>query len=233
MVAGPAFVAYHGARVASVGTSPIAIGVPGGERPVVLDMATSTISNGKIMQARATGAALPPGSALTAEGEPTTDPRLADILLPLGGAKGSGLALMFEMLASVLAAAPIQARALGPDGERRMTQNVVVIAVDIETFRPLGDFVSDAETLAAVLKALPRQAGFDEILLPGERSGRTEAVRRKSGIPIPKKLWDELSEIAGRMRSGCRQFHPVRELKRAAEVHASASRSPISRSSAA
>ena len=78
-----------------------------------------------------------------------------------------------------------------------MTQNVVVIAVDIATFRPLGDFVSDAETLAAVLKALPRQAGFDEILLPGERSGRTEAVRRKSGIPIPGKLWDELSEIAG------------------------------------
>ena len=104
MGAGPAFVAYHGARVASLGTSPIAIAVPSGDGAVILDMATSAISNGTILQARATGASLPPNSALTKEGEPTTDPNRAEILLPLGGAKGSGLGFMFEMLASVLAA---------------------------------------------------------------------------------------------------------------------------------
>jgi len=196
MVAGPAFVAYHGARVASVGTSPIAIAVPSGDGPIVLDMATSAISNGKILQARATGAELPRGTVLTAAGEPTTDPRLAEILLPLGGPKGSGLALMFEMLASVLAAAPIQAPALGPQQRRRLTQNCAILAIAIETFRPLKDFVGDADTLAAILKALPRQAKFDEILLPGERSDRTEATRRKSGIPIPPKLWEELEGIA-------------------------------------
>lgn len=194
--AGPAFMAYHGARVASVGTSPIAIAVPSGQGPVVLDMATSTISNGKILQARATGAELPPGAVLTGAGEPTTDPRLAEILLPLGGPKGSGLALMFEMLASVLAAAPIQASALGPDKRRRMTQNSAILAVDIEAFRPLAEFANDADALAAILKALPRQAGVDEILLPGERAGRTEIARRKSGIPIPPKLWEELEGIA-------------------------------------
>jgi ureidoglycolate dehydrogenase (NAD+) len=196
MVAGPAFVAYHGARVASMGTNPIAIAVPSSGGPIVLDMATSTISNGKILQARTTGAALPPGTVLTAAGEPTTDPRQAEILLPLGGAKGSGLALMFEMLASVLAAAPIQAAALGPEKHRRLTQNSAILAIDIETFRPPADFARDADTLAAILKALPRQAGFDEILLPGERSGRTEAARRKSGIPVPAKLWEELETIA-------------------------------------
>ena len=74
MGAGPAFVAYHGARVASLGTSPIAIAVPSGDGAVILDMATSAISNGTILQARATGASLPPNSALTKEGEPTTDP---------------------------------------------------------------------------------------------------------------------------------------------------------------
>ena len=74
MGAGPAFVAYHGARVASLGTSPIAIAVPSGDGAIVLDMATSAISNGTILQARATGASLPPNSALTKEGEPTTDP---------------------------------------------------------------------------------------------------------------------------------------------------------------
>jgi ureidoglycolate dehydrogenase (NAD+) len=196
MGAGPAFVAYHGARVASLGTSPIAIAVPSGDRPIVLDMATSTISNGTILQARATGAALPPGAVLTAQGEPTTDPSRAEILLPLGGAKGSGLGLMFEMLASVLAAAPIQARPLGPEQRKSAVQNIAILAVDVGTFRPLADFAQDAGALAAILKSLPRQAGFDEIRLPGERAERTETARRKSGIPIPAKLWEELETVA-------------------------------------
>ncbi len=196
MVAGPAFVAYHGARVASLGTSPIAIAVPSDRGAIVLDMATSTISNGTIIQARATGEPLPPGAALTAAGEPTTDPRQAEILLPLGGAKGSGLGLMFEMLASVLGAAPIQAPALGPQKDTRRIQNCAILAIDVATFRPLEDFSHDADALAAILKSLPRQAGFDEILLPGERSGRTEARRREHGIPIPPKLWAELATIA-------------------------------------
>ena len=196
MGAGPALMAYHGARVASMGTSPIAIAVPSGQGPIVLDMATSTISNGKILQSRATGTPLPPGTVLTADGEPTTDPKTAEILLPLGGPKGSGLALMFELLASVLAAAPIQARTLGPEKRTRNTGNTAMFVVDIAAFRLMGDFIADADELAAILKALPRQAGFDEILLPGERGNRTEAVRRKSGIPIPTRLWQELEVIA-------------------------------------
>jgi ureidoglycolate dehydrogenase (NAD+) len=194
--AGPAFVAYHGTRVASLGMSPIAIAVPNGGSSIVLDMATSTISNGTIMQARAAGKQLPPNAALTAQGEPTTDPGKAEILLPLGGPKGSGLGLMFEMLASVLAAAPIQARALGPERRRTLDQNSAILAIDVKTFRPLADFAHDADVLAGLLKALPRQAGVEEILLPGERAQRTGTARRKSGIPIPAKLWEELETIA-------------------------------------
>ena len=196
MGAGPAFVAYHGARVASLGTSPIAIAVPSGDGAIVLDMATSAISNGTILQARATGASLPPNSALTKEGEPTTDPCRAEILLPLGGAKGSGLGFMFEMLASVLAAAPIQARALGPERRKSLSQNIAILAVDVAAFRPVADFTQDADALAAAIKSLPRQPGFDEIRLPGERAARTEVARRTSGIPILAKLWEELAAIA-------------------------------------
>jgi ureidoglycolate dehydrogenase (NAD+) len=196
MGAGPTLMAYHGAKVASLSTSPIAIAVPSGKGPIVLDMATSTISNGKILQGRATGTALPQGTVLTASGEATADPKEAEILLPLGGPKGSGLAFMFEMLASVLSGAPIQARALGPEKRTRHTGNTAMLVIDVATFRSLADFTHDADELAAVLKALPRQEGIDEILLPGERSGRTEAERRKSGIPIPAKLWGELETIA-------------------------------------
>lgn len=198
MVAGPAFVAYHGARVPSLGTSPIAIAVPSSRGPIVLDMATSTISNGTILQARATGSALPPGAALTRDGTATTDPREAEILLPLGGPKGSGLALMFELVASVLAATPIQAQASGAQQARRLRQNCAILAVDVEAFRPLGEFIEDADALTAIIKGLPRQEGFDEILLPGERSARTEAERRKTGIPIPQALWAELNAVAAK-----------------------------------
>jgi ureidoglycolate dehydrogenase (NAD+) len=196
MGAGPAFVAYHGTRVPSLGTSPIAIAVPSGDGAVVLDMATSAISNGTILQARASGASLPPNSALTREGEPTTDPNRAEILLPLGGPKGSGLGFMFEMLASVLAAAPIQARALGPERRKSLSQNIAILAVDVAAFRPVADFAGDADAFAAVIKSLPRRAGVDEIRLPGERAARMEVERRKSGIPIPVKLWEELGAMA-------------------------------------
>lgn len=103
---------------------------------------------------------------------------------------------MFEMLASVLAAAPLQARALGPEKRRTFDQNIAILAVNVDTFRPLADFAHDADALAAIVKALPRQAGVEEILLPGERAQRTEAARRKSGIPIAAKLWAELETIA-------------------------------------
>ena len=73
--AGPTLMAYHGARVASLSTSPIAIAVPSGNGPIVLDMATSAVANGKILQGRATGNPLPENTVLTAEGEPTTDPQ--------------------------------------------------------------------------------------------------------------------------------------------------------------
>jgi len=196
MGCGPALMAFHGTRVASMATSPIAIAVPRSAGVMVLDMATSTISNGKILQARATGTPLPLGTVLTAGGEPTTDPKQAEILLPLGGPKGSGLGLMFEMLASILAAAPIQSRALGPENRTRHVANLAMLAIDIASFRPLADFEDDADSLVAVLKSLPRQAGFDEITTPGERSARTEATRKKFGIPIPAKLWEELEGIA-------------------------------------
>jgi ureidoglycolate dehydrogenase (NAD+) len=196
MGCGPALMAFHGTRVASMATSPIAIAVPSGNGTMLLDMATSTISNGKILQARNTGEPLPPGTVLTADGEPTTDPKKAEILLPLGGPKGSGLGLMFEMLVSILAAAPIQSRALGTEQRTRHVANLAMLAIDIGSLRPLADFQHDADALVGVLKSLPRQAGFDEVSMPGERSNRTEASRRKSGIPIPAKLWEELEGIA-------------------------------------
>src|SRR5262245_36527393 len=101
ILGGLPFMAYHGAKVAGIGTSPIAIGVPGPDPdgpPVLLDMATSVAAAGRIRQAAAEGNPIPPGIALDADGKPTTDPLAAVTLLPIGGAKGSGLSFMFECL---------------------------------------------------------------------------------------------------------------------------------------
>ena len=119
------FMAYHGTRVAGVSTNPISIAVPGGARgPVVLDMSTGVVARGRLVQASKTGQPIPAGWALDRNGNPTTDPREALTLLPQGGAKGSGLSLMIELITSLVVSNPIIAEALeGTDEGGRHRQN--------------------------------------------------------------------------------------------------------------
>src|SRR5204863_3660461 len=119
------FMAYHGTRVAGVSTNPLSIAVPGGARgPVVLDMSTGVVARGRLVQASKTGQPIPAGWALDRNGNPTTDPREALTLLPQGGAKGSGLSLMIELITSLLVSNPIIAEALeGTDEGGRHRQN--------------------------------------------------------------------------------------------------------------
>jgi ureidoglycolate dehydrogenase (NAD+) len=197
MAAGPLFMAYHGARTTSLATSPIAIGIPGPDsEPLVLDMATSVTAAGRIRQAAAEGRPISEGLAIDAEGKPTTDAAKAVTLLPLGGPKGSGLSLLFECLTGVMAGMPIITTLAGLTGPKLALQNAMVIVFNIANFRPLADYRRDVGLLVEVVKNLPRQDGFDELLLPGERGGREAELRRRNGIPIAAKLWRELGEIA-------------------------------------
>jgi ureidoglycolate dehydrogenase (NAD+) len=198
-VAGIPLMAYHGARVRSVSTSPLAIGVPTGRGPLVLDMATSVAALGRLVQARAASDPIPDGWAIAEDGTPTTDPKAAAIPLPLGGPKGSGLSLMFEFMAGLLSGAPVLAPALGPAHSARHTQNAFVLALDVAAFRPPAAFAADANELIDLIKALPLRDGFDEILLPGERGGRIEAVRRATGIPIRPAAWEALGALAKKL----------------------------------
>lgn len=201
-VAGPPLMAYHGAAVASASTSPLALAVPGaaGAPPIVLDMATSVAAMGKIMQARRGGKPIPPDWALAADGAPTTDAAAAVLPLPLAGPKGSGLSLMFELMTGVMAGNPILAGAIASEETRKNAlnglQNAMLFAIDVEVFRPLADFRADAASLAATLKALPKQSGTAEILLPGEGGDRRAEGRRTRGIPVPPPLWETLTKVA-------------------------------------
>ena len=189
--------AYHGARARGVATSPIAIAVPGMDRePILLDMATSTGSMGRIMLARDRGTALEPGVALTEDGEPTTDAGAARFLTPLGGAKGAGLSLMFECLTGVLVGNPLIAAALGPEGDWRHSQNGFALAIDIAAFTEPARYRRDIDALVDALKALPPARGTDEVRVPGERGGRVMAERMETGVPLPAGTWNRLAEVA-------------------------------------
>jgi len=198
--------AYHGARAAGVSTSPISIAVPGRpDAPLVFDMGAGVISVGKLGQARRAGRAIPAGSALDANGHPTTDPRAAQIPLPLGGPKGSGLALMIECVTSLVVSNSILAEALEgtPEG-RRHKNNGLALAIDVGRFCDPAAFRREVERLVRALKALPRDAETDEILLPGERGQRTLEERSRTGIPIPRATVEEFSRLAERL--GVRMF---------------------------
>lgn len=192
---------YHGARAAGVSTNPISIAVPGGDRgPVVLDMATGVVAFGKLIQARKTGQPIPPGWALDGKGDPTTDPRAAQIPLPLGGPKGAGLSLMIELLTSVLVANPILAESLeGTAAGRRHRQNALALAIDLARFGDPAAFRREVDRLVRALKALPRDRDVVEILMPGERGSRTLEQRSRDGIPIPRPIFDELKGVADRL----------------------------------
>jgi len=192
-------VIYHGSLAAGVSTSPISIAVPGRE-PVVLDMATSIVSMGKLNQAKKAGKPIPEGWALDAQGRPTTDPRSAQTPLAMGGAKGSGLSFMVECLASLIASNPLLAESLEgtPEGGRHR-QNGFVIAIDLAPFGDPENFRREVDRLVKALKALPRAEGTQEILMPGERGARTLRERGRDGIPLPGPVHGELRALADRL----------------------------------
>ena len=202
IVCSPPNMAPHGSRAAGVHNSPISIAVPAGRhRPLCLDMATSVAAGGKLSLARDKGIALPAGWALDANGRPTTDASQATILVPFGGPKGSGLAMMFETLTSLMVGNPLLGPALfGESGARRHRQNSVVAALDIAAFTDLAAYRAEVDRLIDGLKALPRAEGVAEILVPGEPEDRSTEERRLRGVPLPPGTVENLRKAATRFR---------------------------------
>ncbi|MFC5520801.1 Ldh family oxidoreductase [Polaromonas jejuensis] len=199
VVASGPMMGYHGAARPAVSTSPISIAAPrgAGVEPLVFDMATSVVSLGKLMQVRKAGQAIPAGWALDAHGQLTTDADAAVMPAPLGGPKGSGLALMVEVLASILSGNPILAPGLSaPPGSQPQFQNAFVLALDVARIDAGGHFFGDMEDLVTQIKKLPVAHGMPEVLLPGERGTRESRSRQAAGIMLPPSVRDELALVA-------------------------------------
>ena len=200
LVCSPPNMAPYGARAAGVHNSPIAIAVPAKRhRPLILDMATSVAAGGKLLLAIDKGVSIPEGWALDKDGNPITDPRLAAILIPSGGPKGSGLALMFECLSSIMVGNPLLGPVLlGTVRDRRHTQNSVVAAINIGAFTDVESYKEHIDNLIEGLKALPKAEGVDEIFVPGEPEDRVYDDRVRYGIPLPEGTLRNLRSVAKR-----------------------------------
>jgi len=202
LVCSPPNMAPYGARTAGIHNSPISIAAPAKRhRPLVLDMATSVAAGGKLRLAIDKGVPIPEGWALDSDGNPTTDPNLAAILIPTGGPKGSGLALMFECLSSIMADNPlIEPVLLEKTQKRRHNQNSVVAAIDIGMFTDVEHYKNHIDTLIDCLKALPKAEGIDEIFVPGELEDNCYDERIQHGIPLPKGTVRNLRRVAERFK---------------------------------
>lgn len=198
MTASGPLMAYHGAAGSALSTNPIAIAAPSaGGDPLLLDMATSAVSLGRIAAARDAGREIPPDWGVDAQGRPTTDPAAVDTLLPMAGPKGSGLSLMIEVLCSLSVANPVIAPALAGTAKGRM--NGVALALDAAALSDGDGFAEEVRQLGEAIHALPPAPGVDAVLLPGERGFATAARRRGEGIPLAAGTRTRLAALAERL----------------------------------
>jgi uncharacterized oxidoreductase len=196
-------VAPWGGRDARFGTNPFAVGIPvAGREPIVLDMATSVIAQGKTRVAYNKGEALAPGQLLDDRGRPTTDPRYG-VVEPLGALrtfgehKGFGLALVCELLGGALAGG---LAVHGPaTGEQRVLNGMLTLLLDPARLGEGALFAREAQAFIDWVKASPAQEGVDHVRVAGEPERETRAKRLAHGIPVDENTWKELREAALRL----------------------------------
>jgi uncharacterized oxidoreductase len=190
----------YGGMERITGTNPIAFGIPARNgQHIVLDFATAAMSMGEIQKRVARKEPIPEGVMLDGHGRPTTDfksfrgpPR--GVFLPFGGYKGSGVALMTEILGGLLTG-----NGLGSDWWTRGghgVNGVFLQAIAVEEFQPLETFFDKIDQLIARVKSVRPAPGHDEILLPGEKARRIEAKQLKDGVGIDEATWAQLEQLA-------------------------------------
>lgn len=202
VVASANHMAPWGGTDSLLGTNPLAIAIPMGEEdPVVLDMATTVVSYGTVKAHALMRAPMPVGWMVDKRtGEPLTDPKRSSdgILLPIGGYKGAGLAMMLGLLAG-----PLNRAAFGKDvvdfnaDDRTVTETGhVLIALDVARFLDPAEFQREVRRHLDDLRSSARLPGVERIRLPGEMRAARRRDRVANGVPIPPALMAQLDRLA-------------------------------------
>ena len=192
------------AREPRLGTNPICMSVPGPEETSwLLDMATTTVAANRIFKAyHNKQAEIPSGWAMDKEGRPTTSTGEAfhGLIMPLGGYKGTGLAVMVEILCAILGGGAMSTEVGGLRvKDRPMGVSHSFLAIDPARFVGAEPFAERMDKLTNYLHSAAPGAGFDEVLIAGEPESRFEAQRRETGIPLGPGEWQRLVDWSGKL----------------------------------
>ena len=191
-----------GGKEALLGTSPLAIGVPGGEKgDFILDMSPTVAARGKIRKAARRGESIPEGYALDEFGQSTTDPEAAlkGVMLPIGGPKGSGLAMVMDIFGGLLTASSF---AGGVNDQYKNTDEPQgvghwFLVFDPAMFLDSKEHLEDRmDTLLGTVRSCETASGVERIFTPGEKGGEVEAQRRQEGIPFTRDEIHGLNQLA-------------------------------------
>jgi len=185
-------------------TNPISIAVPALEHPsIVLDMATTNTAFGKVRLKAQRNEPMPEGWMIDRQGQPLTDAKRASegFLLPIGGPKGYGLALMFGLLAGTLNGAAFGRDVIDYIVDSKTASNTgqAIMAVDIAAFADVQEFKQNVDQVWNTMKSSPTLPGVDEVRLPGERSENLYRERMAKGVPLGAPLRKVLDELADRL----------------------------------
>ena len=184
-----------------LGTNPLAIAIPAGEEPpLVLDIATSIVSYGTIKNHRLQNIPLQPNWMVDpATGAAVTDPQKSGgaLLLPMGGYKGAGLALMLGLLAGTLNGALFGRDCIDFNAEPGKVTNTgqFVVALDPSRFQPLDHFKAEVDRHIRELRASKPLPG-ESVRLPGEQRAQRRADRLANGLPLAAELLAQLEKLA-------------------------------------
>lgn len=196
-------IAPTGGREARLGNSPVGFCVPNpGGRPVILDMALSMVARAKIRNAAKRGEAIPPTWATDREGNPTTDPKAAldGFLLPIGGHKGYGLALIVDLFAGLLSGAAYLTRVSSWSDNPEAPQDLghFFFLIDASRLGPAQWLADRMRDFAAILHDTPPADPAAPVLLPGEIELDRLDRHRRDGIALDPVLLAKLEALAAR-----------------------------------
>ena len=186
-------------------TNPIAVAVPAGEEPaVVLDMATTVAAYGKVKTKAQRGETMPEGWMMDRQGRPLIDPTRAGegFLLPIGGYKGFGLALVFGLLAGTLNSAAMGKDVVDFNADDTTPTNTghAIVAIDVEAFQPVAEFKKSVDTLIRDIRNSQRLPGVDAVRLPGDGARAAREDRMGNGVPLPPPLAASLKQLATELK---------------------------------
>ena len=188
-------VAPFGGSDRRLSTNPLCIGIPqAGAPPVILDITTSTVAEGKLMVAMNKGEDVPPGWIVDRDGRPTTDPKDfydGGALLTIGGHKGSGLSIVTDLLAGALTTG----RSSDPE-DTVLRNNMLSIYIAPAVYDPTGGVLEEVRRFVDWVKASPPAVSGQPVLAPGDVERATRERRRRDGVPIDDTTWNDLVTAA-------------------------------------